>query len=89
MTERRSTTRRAAAAAAARGRGGFRGTTATARFTAQLVALCEPDRRDRVLSLAETHGVSQAKIMRAVIDAGLGRVEEGLRDGTLSAATMA
>jgi hypothetical protein len=87
MTERRSTTRRAAAAA--RGRGGFRGTTAKARFTAQLVALCEPDRRDRVLDLAETHGVSQAKIMRAVIDAGLGAVEAGLADGSLSVAAMA
>lgn len=85
MTGSRSTTRRAAAA----GRGGFRGATAEARFTAQLVALVEPDRRDRVVAMATHHKVSQAKILRAVIDGGLAAVEAGLADGSLDATAMA
>jgi len=69
--------------------GGYRGTNATARFTAQLVALVLPDRKERVVALTRTHRMSQARVMRAVIDHGLACVEDGLRDGTIDPEQMA
>lgn len=60
------------------GRGGYRGGTKEAKFTAQLVALVEPDTRNRVLRMAEGYGVSQAEIMRAIVDQGLARAEASL-----------
>lgn len=60
-----------------------------ARFTAQLVALCVPDRKKRVLSLAETYDISQASVMRAIIDRGLPLLEVELKAGTLDPATLA
>ena len=71
-----------------RAAGGYRGTTGAARFTKQLVALVLPSYRSRIMYLAEKHRVSQAKIMRAVIEAGLGPVEVGLADGTINADTL-
>jgi hypothetical protein len=60
-----------------------------ARFTEQLVALVVPDRKDRVLALAETYGVSQASIMREIINQGLPLLERMLGDGKLDPATLA
>lgn len=70
------------------GRGGYRGTPARARFTAQLVALDTPAMRDRVHKMAADHRVSQAKIMRAILAAGIAQVEDGLRSGELLAETL-
>ena len=60
-----------------------------ARFTSQLVALCVPDRKDRVVALAEQYGISQASVMRAVIDEGLPLLEAKLRSGKVDATTLA
>ncbi len=65
-------------------RGGYRGTAAQARFTAQLVALDTPKTRDRVKAMADQHRISQAKILRAIVAAGIDHVETGLSSGTLS-----
>ena len=64
-------------------RGGYRGTPAQARFTAQLVALDTPRTRDRVRAMAVRHQLSQAKILRAIVAAGIDHVETGLASGTL------
>lgn len=69
--------------------GGRSGGGAVARFTAQLVALVVPDRKDRVVALAAAHGVSQATIMRAVVDQGLPLLERKLLDGKLDPTTLA
>lgn len=70
-------------------RGGYRGTVGAARFTAQLVALVTPAMRRRVIDLASANHVSQAKIMRAVITAGIEHVEGGLKSGAITAETLA
>jgi len=60
-----------------------------ARFTSQLVALCVPDRKVRVMALAERYGISQASVMRAVIDAGLPLLERRLDEAKLDPTTLA
>lgn len=67
----------------------IRVTRATARFTSQLVALCVPDRKNRVVALAEGYDISQASVMRAVIDRGLPLLERELRDGKVDPTTLA
>jgi hypothetical protein len=69
-------------------RGGYRGTEATARFTAQLVWLDTPEIKDRVKRLASRYRVSQARILRAVAVSGLGALELGLADGSIRAETL-
>lgn len=69
-------------------RGGYRGTSATARFGAQLVALVTPSTRARVKKMADSTKLSQAKIMRAIIAAGIEHVEKGLAEGSISADTL-
>ena len=58
--------------------GGRRGAVA-ARFTEKLVARVRPDRKTRVVALHEEYGLSQASVMREIIDLGLPLLEEGLR----------
>lgn len=60
-----------------------------ARFTAQLVALCVPDRKARVVALSRLYGISQASVMRAIIDLGLPLLEERLQEGKLDPTTLA
>lgn len=62
---------------------------APARFTEQLVALVVPDRRERVMELHRRHGISQAAVMRAVIDLGLPFLEKGIESGKIDPATLA
>jgi hypothetical protein len=69
--------------------GAGRAVRAPARFTEQLVALVVPDRRDRVMALKAAHGISQAAVMRAVIDLGLPALEKKLAEGKLDPATLA
>ena len=69
--------------------GGGRGGGAVARFTSQLVALVVPDRKDRVVALSERHGVSQATIMRTIVEHGLPLVEQKLADGSIDPTTLA
>ena len=66
-----------------------RGPRSVARFTAQLVALCVPDRKTRVMALAREHDISQASVMRAVIDRGLPLLEKELAGGRLDPTTLA
>lgn len=68
---------------------GDRGGRSVARFTSQLVALCVPDRKDRVVRLAVEYEISQASVMRAIIDRGLPLLEKELTAGTLDPATLA
>lgn len=70
-------------------RGGYRGTEAQARFTSQLVGLVTPATRARVIALTRTHRISQAKVLRAIIAAGIDTVEAELASGRVSADTMA
>lgn len=70
------------------GSGGYRGTEATARFTAQLVWLDTPDTKRRVKALASRYRISQACVLRAVGLRGLSALEEGLADGSIRAATL-
>lgn len=72
-----------------RGGGDVSASRGVARFTAQLVALCVPDRKTRVLDLATMYEVSQASIMRAVIDRGLPLLEKELREGKVDPTTLA
>lgn len=65
-----------------------RETGTVARFTAQLVALCLPDRKARVETLHERYNISRAAILRAVIDHGLPIVEAGLADGSIDAGML-
>lgn len=60
-----------------------------ARFTAQLVALCVPDRKSRVVALSRLYGISQASVMRAIIDLGLPLLEQKLTEGKLDPTTLA
>jgi hypothetical protein len=64
-------------------RGGRRPTPQQARFTAQLIAMVTQDTRDRVDKLTEDHGVSQSRLMRAIIAAGTPVVEKNLQSGRL------
>lgn len=57
--------------------------TTTARFTAQMVWLDTPEKKDRVMALAVTYRVSQACVLRAVADHGLDALEAGLGDGSI------
>ena len=68
--------------------GGYRGGTARARFRAQLVGLVTPETRNRVVYLARRHEISQAKILRAIIGAGLAQVEADFASGKLTADTL-
>jgi hypothetical protein len=60
------------------GRGGYRGGTAVARYTAQLVALVTPETRDQVLAMASGYDVSQAEIMREVVSHGIAPARRAL-----------
>ncbi len=62
---------------------------AVARFTAQLVALCYPDRKVRVQTISRQYRISQATVMRAIIDLGLPLLEKRLQDGKLDPTTLA
>ncbi len=62
---------------------------AVARFTAQLVALCYPDRKTRVQAISTQYRISQATVMRAVIDLGLPLLEKRLEAGKLDPTTLA
>lgn len=75
-------------AARDRGRGGYRGTQAQAQFTAQLVWLDRPEMKDRVIALAQNHRVSQSRILRAAMVAGLDALERGLGDGSIKAESL-
>jgi hypothetical protein len=87
-TRRRAGTIRAGSAAGAR-IGGRRPGGTNARFTEQLVALVEADRRERVMAIHEAHGISQAAVLRAVIDAGLAEVEMRIASGMLDPKKLA
>lgn len=80
--------RRRPAAATGSNIGGRREGGAVARFTEQLVALVLPDRRTRVMSIVEAHQVSQAAVMRAIIDFGLPEVEQRIAEGRLDPAML-
>lgn len=69
-------------------RGGYRGTEAIARFTAQLVWLDTPETKKRVKTLAERYRISQARVLRAVAVDGLSALERGLADGSIRAETL-
>ena len=69
--------------------GGRRPGGTNARFTAQLVALVEPDRRDRVMDIVDAHGISQAAILRAIVDLGLPVVEAQIAAGELDPKKLA
>jgi hypothetical protein len=69
--------------------GGRRAQVAKARFTEQLVALVLPDRRERVVALARDHGISQAAVLREVINLGLPQLEKRLAEGRIEPATLA
>jgi hypothetical protein len=66
-----------------------RAVRAPARFTEQLVALVYPDRKIRVMALKTQYGISQAAVMRAIIDAGLPALEKRLAEGKLDPTTLA
>jgi len=74
--------------ALAAARGGRRPTSAVARFTQQLVWLDTPDKKTRVQALARRHHVSQACVLRAACERGLGALEAGLADGSIRADTL-
>jgi hypothetical protein len=69
-------------------RGGYRGTEATARYTAQLVWLDTPEVKKRVVHLARRYRISQARVLRAVGIDGLAALERGLADGSIKAETL-
>jgi hypothetical protein len=69
-------------------RGGYRGTSATARFTQQLVWLDTPETKRRITTLATRHRRAQAVILRAVSKNGLAALEQGLADGTIDPDTL-
>ena len=69
--------------------GGYRGTAGRARYTSQLVALVTVAMSKRVRDLASKHEVSQAKVLRKIIERGIEGVEKDLTDGTLRADTLA
>lgn len=60
-----------------------------ARFTEQLVALVVPDRKDRVMALHREYQISQAAVMRKIIDLGLPLLEKSLAEGKLDPTTLA
>ena len=69
--------------------GGRRPQVAQPRFTEQLVALVLPDRRERVVKIATEHGISQAAVLREVINLGLPALEKRLAEGRLEPASLA
>ena len=70
-------------------RGGRRETSAAARFTAQLVWLDVPEKKARVVALANRHHISQSAVLRAVGEYGLPGLEAGLADGSIRPETLA
>lgn len=51
-----------------------------ARFTTALPVYVEPDRKERILKIADTEEISQAQVIREIIDAGLEAREQRHRD---------
>lgn len=72
----------------ARRNGGYRGTTEVARFTAQLVGMVEPRHKELIVSLARKYGISQGKVVRAVIARGLPVLEDELLGGETVAGSL-
>jgi len=70
-------------------RGGRRPSPAEAIFTEQVVVQVTPAIRERIDTMTTTHGVSMAKIVRAIVWAGIDDIEKRLGDGTLSAGQLA
>jgi hypothetical protein len=62
---------------------------APARFTEQLVALVVPTVKEGVMALHDEYGVSQASVMRAIINEGLPRIKAKLASGALDPSTLA
>lgn len=79
---------KAEASMTARRNGGYRGTTEVARFTAQLVGMVEPRHKELIVSLARKYGISQGKVVRAVIARGLPVLEDELLGGETVAGSL-
>jgi hypothetical protein len=69
-------------------RGGYRGTEAAARYTAQLVWLDTPETKNRIKALASRYRISQARVLRAVAVSGLDALEAGLASGRIRAESL-
>lgn len=77
------------AAEPSRESGGYRGTTAAPRFTAQIGGMVRPDTRNAIVALAEEFQVSQGCALRAILESGLPIVRQRIAKGQLDLTALA